>query len=35
MNRMIATIALFALTLGFALPLNAAVTNSRFEPQLL
>lgn len=35
MNRLIATLALFALTLGFALPLNAAVTNTRYEPQLL
>lgn len=35
MNRLIATIALFALTLGFALPLNAAVVTRQFEPQLL
>ncbi len=35
MNRLIATFALFALTLGFALPLNAALTNARYEPQLL
>lgn len=35
MNRLIAILALGALTLGFAPTLNAAVSNTRFEPQLL
>ena len=35
MKRLIATVALFALTLGFALPLNAATLSRNFGPQLL
>ncbi|CAG0955780.1 hypothetical protein PLCT2_00460 [Planctomycetaceae bacterium] len=35
MNRLVATIALFALTLGFALPLNAAVVTRQLNSQLL
>jgi hypothetical protein len=35
MNRLITAIALFALSLGFALPLNAAAHSRTYEPQLL